>query len=692
MKYWFACSFTLISCLALLGLPTQAVGQTDRLFTGNGDNNLVSNPANFDGVNVPAAGDSISFGGPDQTIDYDLPASVVLGLGGGATGTDGGLHFLADSGEFTFEGPENIVIEAQSVIRFDDGAGETQTFNTQLVLQGGGSANQFLQFSGNTGGSGERVIFNAGIDFTNDNLIIDSPEGDDGPPVLPVVEINAEGFGVGDTRGFAGAGLISGVGDNVVFFNRTLASNTVATIQIDSTVSNPLGATTSFNDTNGDGDDDQIILRGFGGNGISSITSNGDLDLSGYAFYIEGGSGGGSVRVDSAFDTTVGYLTRLGNFNRVFSNQGTGTVTISEAFFVSPDAVARTFGVQATGGDIVFDGTLNTTALNFGQTGNQITSSEVAEFGDGEGTVNGSIDFRNGNVFLNADSSATFIGGQIEVLNDGVLFIGSDGALGDSTTLFAVRASGATLDTGTFTIDQEFQEAGGLIRGNGRLTNINTESITGTLQPGGELPTAADILTLDFSAELVSHTLTLDDATLDLVLDTGLANSSIDVLGSTGGTILDIIGGTVNLTDLSGGSLTAGDYVLVNGDENTTFTFDAEAGSVDDIEITGLTGFDASTLSVVGSDLVLSLVSVGDALDGDFNDDGVVNAADYVIARDGGGPTGDIAADVQLAIDNFGATAGGPVLAVTAAVPEPTTLLLFALGWLALVGRQARRV
>ncbi len=83
------------------------------------------------------------------------------------------------------------------------------------------------------------------------------------------------------------------------------------------------------------------------------------------------------------------------------------------------------------------------------------------------------------------------------------------------------------------------------------------------------------------------------------------------------------------------------------------------------------------------------------SLDGDYNDDGVVNAADYTVWRDNlgssdaalnGNGSGDasgnvVQADYTLWAGNFGATSGSPA----SAVPEPTAACLAFLG-LAAVG------
>lgn len=63
-------------------------------------------------------------------------------------------------------------------------------------------------------------------------------------------------------------------------------------------------------------------------------------------------------------------------------------------------------------------------------------------------------------------------------------------------------------------------------------------------------------------------------------------------------------------------------------------------------------------------------------LDGDFNDDGVVDAADYAVWRDGL-DTKYTADDYELWKSNFGATAGAAAGAgATASVPEPASLAL----------------
>jgi len=127
----------------------------------------------------------------------------------------------------------------------------------------------------------------------------------------------------------------------------------------------------------------------------------------------------------------------------------------------------------------------------------------------------------------------------------------------------------------------------------------------------------------------------------------------------------------------------------------------ASASAITDFDLTKVT-FDGDWTGTLAVDddnnLVLSALSSG--LIGDADENGVVNAADYmVLKRNMGGPgagptTGDFDtdndvdfADLQLLIGNYDAVSGG-----APAVPEPATLfVLLAAGLPALLKRRQRR-
>jgi hypothetical protein len=88
--------------------------------------------------------------------------------------------------------------------------------------------------------------------------------------------------------------------------------------------------------------------------------------------------------------------------------------------------------------------------------------------------------------------------------------------------------------------------------------------------------------------------------------------------------------------------------------------------------VTGMPGMDNYILT---SKIEAAVVP---GLDGDYNGDGSVDAADYVVWRNGDSPD-DTQAGYDLWRANFGNTAGASAAASSAAVPEPGTLALVAL-------------
>jgi hypothetical protein len=149
------------------------------------------------------------------------------------------------------------------------------------------------------------------------------------------------------------------------------------------------------------------------------------------------------------------------------------------------------------------------------------------------------------------------------------------------------------------------------------------------------------------------------------------------------------------------------DYVegVRNGADNFGVAVIADGtGDGWQIHTNGSSNFDARPrLVVLSADL--GIVSPG--LLGDFNDDGIVDAADYTVWRDNLGTTADLAGnsngdgivdaeDYNLWRANFGNTAsgGGPFLASggNGAVPEPSTLMLLAVvAASSLVARRVRK-
>ena len=106
------------------------------------------------------------------------------------------------------------------------------------------------------------------------------------------------------------------------------------------------------------------------------------------------------------------------------------------------------------------------------------------------------------------------------------------------------------------------------------------------------------------------------------------------------------------------------------------------------------------TVSLAGRSMAVLLLTP--RLSGDFNDDGIVDAADYTVWRDTLGQTGqDLAADFtgpsgtpdgvvdsldyQVWLDHFGETSAGSAAGSAGAVPEPSSIAILAIGCLMLI-------
>jgi hypothetical protein len=200
---------------------------------------------------------------------------------------------------------------------------------------------------------------------------------------------------------------------------------------------------------------------------------------------------------------------------------------------------------------------------------------------------------------------------------------------------------------------------GGNGRVNGRLTNNG-----GSVSPG----TSVGTLTVEGNFQQNAA------GTLNIELG-GTAVGQYDqlrVIGGLNGAVLD---GTLDVSLVNG-------FVPAVGN---TFDVITTAGGINNAGIISLHSSDASSFSlavVSGTILRLTATSVTPPmLTGDFNNNGVVDAADYVLWRDGGtlqnDPTpGNDAGDYNVWRSNFGKTNPGSAASLATRVPEPATCML----------------
>lgn len=244
----------------------------------------------------------------------------------------------------------------------------------------------------------------------------------------------------------------------------------------------------------------------------------------------------------------------------------------------------------------------------------------------------------------NTGASINAIGSTLS-FDDG---LNSDGEINliNSTVNGDVANNGVVSLAGTNTFT-------GTVSGSGTFTGSGTGAFAGVLSPGN----SPGLLAFEGDLEL-KPTATLE---IEIAGTTpGIEHDRIEV-GS-----FAALEGALDVTLLDGFVPELGDrfaFLFASG------AFDASFAAINlpDLSVEGL----AWELNPGGSTLFLEAVP---ALDGDYNLDGAVNAADYTVWRDGLG-TMFTPGDYDVWVANFGATAP----ASSVAVPEPTAGVLLLL-------------
>jgi hypothetical protein len=241
------------------------------------------------------------------------------------------------------------------------------------------------------------------------------------------------------------------------------------------------------------------------------------------------------------------------------------------------------------------------------------------------------------------------------------------------------------LTGGTLTAPTLSQGAGGSFNFTGGILHADTVNFAlvnngGTISPG--------------DATLQTHVtgdLTLNSGILDLIIGgTGNGQFSrmlVDGVANLGGTL------KVDLVDLGSGL-----YVPQAGD---TFAIISSAGTSGAFSTLDLPSLAAGLHWAITPGNVATFLSVVGSLVGDYNGDGVVDAADYTVWRDHLGQsfslinrdsanTGPISqADYDSWVAHFGEHSPGSGAGAGGAVPEPSALLLAAMAVFGLLASRA---
>ena len=374
----------------------------------------------------------------------------------------------------------------------------------------------------------------------------------------------------------------------------------------------------------------------------------------------------------------------MGAFNDIFlAPSGNGTVG-NFSVETGGTVVARNIEI-ADQNTWSTAGTLNVDGINSSLTQMNGATLDVGNVtGPGTGTINvqnggtystgtGTIEIRNtgavnvglvGAGTLNANGPVDLAGGTVAIAGGGTFHAHEAITIGSAG---AINLSGGELNATTIdhTAGGQFNFTGGSLSVDtveGDLTNQG-----GTLSPGSSPGTTT--ITGNYDQQTGSLAIELGG------LAPGTEYDEVEVLG------VATLGGTLEVELINGFTPSEGDMfeILTAADVQNTFAIESFPALVDL----------HWSIDYGATSVVLSVVA---GLAGDYNDDGIVDAADYTVWRDNlgaaagtlpndidGGAIGQAQYDTWVA--DFGATGSGATSTI-AAVPEPAGLFLALVGCL----------
>jgi len=619
------------------------------------------------GTENAADGSSLTITGPDSRLDYHGTENIRIGFFGGSTSNRATV--LVENGgvlSAVQRNPDNSIASQGSLFIGDENNG-----NGRLVVTGAGSLVEAytLDLGQGSNASGTLLVADGGRLSLTSNIE------------------------VGDSGTSSVTNLLEATGEN-----SRVDAGTELTIGAQGGVRGTMSVREGAMVTNGT--DAFIGLA----NGTTAVATVGELGSTLNARWEVGGdlyiAGNRDLGSTGSFTTGSGTLNieangtvRVAGF-AVLKDRG--TINLSGGTFVADNLI---FQNVAAGSDPTFNWNSGTLRYSEGKT---------FSWGDT------SVLFAGGPAVLDADKHLAFDGvvvlGEEIRLNGGELSISSITPTNfrsnvdfDAGTLNLTGPSVVVTGNGPFgnvaVIDQDqtlnvtnalFVQSDGLLS----VAGGNLTMGTGVIVAGGTLVVADG--TIDFGTQLVNEgDVVLIDATTSGTLsnsaDLTLVNTVLgeSFVNSAGSTLSIGLGNAGSLDQLQlTGSATLGGTLNVSLHDPTSFAFGDEIDLILADAVTGT--FDNTLLPTLGAGLAFDMlyeanrVALQVVLAGDYNGNGIVDAADYTAWRDGNSPDSSIAG-YQLWADNFGATAANATHGITGQpVPEPATgLLLLAAGALA---------
>jgi autotransporter-associated beta strand protein len=350
-----------------------------------------------------------------------------------------------------------------------------------------------------------------------------------------------------------------------------------------------------------------LNLRGLVANQALTVsTQGGDRNLSGSSFIINAPN----ITFTGEHKLTIGHLVVQAG-NRDFNVSGTGSVTVANDVFLSNDQTGRQLVVNVanTSGGMTIEGAVRDTFHSGGLT--TPGSSTLRKDNNGVLTLNGANTF-TGQVTLN--------GGLLR-FNGDTVHAGATSVNNASTLIInGTHNQGAGANAGRYII-----ASAATLGGNGTVILSDTNAgLTGVSMAGTFAPGDGGIGTFTVNATNSARSAWSFEGTGALLFDlgAGLASDTFAIIGRSGSTDVFFNNNTINFTDLTSGLLANGDYLIVDGDANTSFggltLGDAfEGASVSGTAIiaglslgSGLDAYDSAQLFLVGSDIYLNVAAI----------------------------------------------------------------------------------
>ncbi len=377
------------------------------------------------------------------------------------------------------------------------------------------------------------------------------------------------------------------------------------------------------------------------------------------------GSGALTVNADTTWTNSSSLVVGAAGAGTL-TTQGQGTV------YVGTNLSIRQFGtVNLNGGTLRFDGytrapggTVNFTSGKVQVAGNRTIDSDaaIADFFGAPPTIGADKQLTvEGIATLSAAAPVTLAGGTLAAVTGLTLNAGGNIA-GHGTVDTPNNATTPLINNGTINGISlaEPLTLPGFVTGIGSLDNVH---FTGKYSPGIG-PTSASLGSAEYAG------------TLEIEIGGLTAGNEYDQLNHTLGNAVAQLGGTLNVSLLNDFMPQAGDmFDILTATGTLTGTF---ASTI----LPTLSGNLFWNINYGANSVELSVAAP--SLDGDFNGDGVVDAADYVVWRKGLGSVYTIG-DYDVWRASFGQMGGSggslAALPLNSAVPEPATVALLILGW-----------